>query len=149
MCAMPACYPFYDSDPFVMETCPNVLFAGNQPEYAAKTAEGQFCPALLSLPWPYRRLNSRANVAGSFGKCRIVCVPEFHKTATAVLLNLETLETTPLGFGGPPVVAKDVIKVPQAAVSEAGDGGDAALEISEETPEMDMAEDMDMDMDME
>jgi DNA polymerase delta subunit 2 len=34
------CYPFADDDPFVLEACPHVYVAGNQPEFATRVATG-------------------------------------------------------------------------------------------------------------
>lgn len=34
------CYPFADDDPFVMQQCPHVMFAGNQPQYETRMMEG-------------------------------------------------------------------------------------------------------------
>lgn len=35
-----ACYPYYDNDPFVIENCPHVLFAGNQKKFDTKVVRG-------------------------------------------------------------------------------------------------------------
>lgn len=35
-----ACYPYYETDPFVIEECPHVFFAGNQSEFDTKIYEG-------------------------------------------------------------------------------------------------------------
>lgn len=35
------CYPFADDDPFVMQTCPHIMFAGNQPEFDTQLLEGE------------------------------------------------------------------------------------------------------------
>lgn len=34
------CYPFYENDPFIIEECPHVFFAGNQDEFAARECTG-------------------------------------------------------------------------------------------------------------
>ena len=34
------CYPFQDSDPFIMKEAPHVFFAGNQPEFGARMVTG-------------------------------------------------------------------------------------------------------------
>lgn len=34
------CYPFYENDPFVIENCPHVMFAGNQTKFETKLATG-------------------------------------------------------------------------------------------------------------
>jgi len=35
-----ACYPFQTVDPFVIEQCPHVFFAGNQKQFATKLVTG-------------------------------------------------------------------------------------------------------------
>ncbi|CAM9736359.1 unnamed protein product, partial [Hapterophycus canaliculatus] len=57
------------------QECPDVFFAGNQP---------QFATSLLATPGSH--------------KARMVCVPAFSSTGQAALLDLETLECTPLRF---------------------------------------------------
>lgn len=37
------CYPYYDMDPFIIEDCPHVLFAGNQESFSTKVCKGRFC----------------------------------------------------------------------------------------------------------
>ncbi|CAN0535133.1 unnamed protein product, partial [Ectocarpus sp. 8 AP-2014] len=34
------CYPFVTEDPFVVEECPDIFFAGNQPQFATGILEG-------------------------------------------------------------------------------------------------------------
>ena len=66
-------YPFTNDEPFVLNSCPHVYFAGNQPAYQTKLAEGP-----------------------DGQRVRLVCIPDFSKTGTAVLLNIRTLEVQPL-----------------------------------------------------
>jgi DNA polymerase delta subunit 2 len=65
------------SDPFVLDTCPHVLFAGNQPQYSTRLVKG----------------------AGG-QRVRVVAVPSFAATRTAVLVNLRTLRCHPIWFEG-------------------------------------------------
>lgn len=37
------CYPYYESDPFILECCPHVMFAGNQEKFQTKLAYGMYC----------------------------------------------------------------------------------------------------------
>ncbi|KAB1216451.1 DNA polymerase delta small subunit [Morella rubra] len=70
------CYPFTDRDPFLVESCPHVYFAGNQDRYKTdliKGSEGQLV--------------------------RLICIPRFCDTGVAVVLNLRNLECHPLSFG--------------------------------------------------
>ncbi|KAJ3298000.1 hypothetical protein HK104_011295 [Borealophlyctis nickersoniae] len=69
------CYPYKDTDPFVLRRRPHVYFIGNQPEFATTlTKDGR----------------------GSL--TRIVLVPSFAQTGTIVLVNLNTLECKPVEF---------------------------------------------------
>ena len=69
-----ACYPFITHDPFVIQSSPDVFFAGNQPEFATKL------------------------ITQDDKKIRVICVPDFSKTNTIVLLNLNDLSTHPINF---------------------------------------------------
>lgn len=62
-------YPFYKNDPFIIERCPHVYFAGNQPEFATKLFKGP-----------------------SGQDVRLITIPSFADTASCVLLNLNTLD---------------------------------------------------------
>eukprot|EP00882_Tetradesmus_deserticola_P013214 GHRQ01014011.1.p2 GENE.GHRQ01014011.1~~GHRQ01014011.1.p2 ORF type:complete len:102 (-),score=34.37 GHRQ01014011.1:871-1176(-) len=35
------CYPFGADDPFVLQQCPHIMFAGNQPEFDTRLLEGE------------------------------------------------------------------------------------------------------------
>ncbi|KAK4834219.1 hypothetical protein QYF36_019081 [Acer negundo] len=70
------CYPFMDRDPFLIDSCPHVYFAGNQDKYETsllKGTEGQLV--------------------------RLICIPKFSKTGVAVAVNLRNLECHTLSFG--------------------------------------------------
>ncbi|RKP39181.1 DNA polymerase alpha/epsilon subunit B-domain-containing protein [Dimargaris cristalligena] len=69
------CYPFVDNDPFVLKSTPHLYCIGNQSEFDSKLIKG-----------------SEGQV------CRIVCVPDFSKTQTIVLINLRNLATHPISF---------------------------------------------------
>lgn len=70
------CFPFTDTDPLIIEECPHVLFAGNQPSFAAKLVQG-----------PLGQVT------------QIINIPRFDLTGVVVLVNLQTLECFPLNFG--------------------------------------------------
>ncbi|KAK3030819.1 hypothetical protein RJ639_037200, partial [Escallonia herrerae] len=56
------CYPFTDRDPFLMESCPHVYFIGNQDRYETRL------------------------IKGSEGQLvRLICIPRFSETGTAVV----------------------------------------------------------------
>jgi DNA polymerase delta subunit 2 len=69
-----ACFPYVDRDPFIIRESPHVYFAGNQAQFAQGKVEAHgFSTTLVS-------------------------VPAFAKTGIIVLVNLETLQCTPLQF---------------------------------------------------
>ncbi|KAL6522390.1 DNA polymerase delta subunit 2 [Orobanche minor] len=70
------CYPFTDRDPFFVEKCPHVYFVGNQEKYETSLIEG-----------------SEGQVV------RLICIPRFAETGTAVVLNLRNLECHTISFG--------------------------------------------------
>lgn len=69
------CYPFYETDPFIIKDCPHVYFCGNAPSFKSKIVKGVEGQRLL-----------------------LVTVPEFATTQKACLVNLRTLECQPVGF---------------------------------------------------
>ena len=71
------CYPFASTDPFVLDECPHLYFAGNQPRFGT------------------------TEITGSEGqRVRVVLVPDFEKEHTCVLVSLDTLECRPISFSG-------------------------------------------------
>ncbi|CAA7406527.1 unnamed protein product [Spirodela intermedia] len=62
------CYPFTDRDPFLIERCPHVYFCGNQDKYETQVIEG-----------------SEGQLV------RLICIPRFCETGTAIVLNIRTL----------------------------------------------------------
>ncbi|KAL2632818.1 hypothetical protein R1flu_004297 [Riccia fluitans] len=70
------CYPFHDRDPFLIEqTSPHIYFCGNQDKFST------------------RLLRDKSIFTGSKGEAvRLVCIPRFAETGTAVLVSLKTLE---------------------------------------------------------
>ncbi|XP_074586461.1 DNA polymerase delta small subunit isoform X2 [Curcuma longa] len=69
------CYPFTDTDPFLIESCPHVYFIGNQDKYETTLVQG-----------PEKQL------------VRLICIPKFCQTGIAVVLNLRNLECHTLSF---------------------------------------------------
>ncbi|XP_064614704.1 DNA polymerase delta subunit 2-like [Liolophura sinensis] len=70
------CYPYYNDDPFILNHCPHVYFAGNQDEFKTKLYSGSERQRVL-----------------------LVTVPRFSQSCMCVLVNLRTLECQPLDFG--------------------------------------------------
>lgn len=73
-----SCYPFTDTDPFVLDSAnaPHILFAGNQAKFDAKLVEG---------------------TNGKYRTC-VVSVPSFSKTGEAVLVDVNSLEASIISF---------------------------------------------------
>ena len=70
-----ASYPYHDTDPFIIDETPHVLFAGGQPEFGTSRVEG-----------PDGQI------------VRVIAVPDFASTGTMVLVNLKNLEVHPVQF---------------------------------------------------
>ncbi|XP_064477824.1 DNA polymerase delta subunit 2-like isoform X2 [Ornithodoros turicata] len=70
-----ASYPFPDKDPFIMEQCPHIYFAGNQPKYSTKLLKGDEGQEVL-----------------------LVTVPKFCESLSCVWINLQSLECQPMVF---------------------------------------------------
>ncbi|XP_046387214.1 DNA polymerase delta subunit 2 [Ischnura elegans] len=64
------CYPYYDEDPFVMTQKPDLYFAGNQEKFQTDFYKGT----------------------------RLICIPEFSTSKTAILVNLSNLDCEPITF---------------------------------------------------
>ncbi|XP_063787975.1 DNA polymerase delta subunit 2 [Pseudophryne corroboree] len=71
------CYPYYQSDPFILNTCPHVYFCGSAPKFSCKEVTGAEGQRVLLLT-----------------------VPDFSSTQTACLVNLHTLQCQPISFSG-------------------------------------------------
>lgn len=69
------CYPYYEQDPFIINECPNVFFAGNTAEFQTELWEG---------------------AAGQ--RTRLVCVPSFAQTNSVAVVNLSTLDCQQICF---------------------------------------------------
>ncbi|EDV27358.1 DNA polymerase delta subunit 2 [Trichoplax sp. H2] len=70
-----ACYPYYEKDPFILESCPHVYFVGNQPEFSCKKITGDQEQEVL-----------------------LVNVPSFNQKHSCVLVNTRTLDCKPISF---------------------------------------------------
>uniref|UniRef100_A0A1B6EDL9 DNA polymerase delta subunit 2 n=1 Tax=Clastoptera arizonana TaxID=38151 RepID=A0A1B6EDL9_9HEMI len=73
------CYPFIDKDPFIMTSCPDIYFAGNQEMFQTKLVDYD-------------------NGNGDIHKVRLISVPSFHRTSTCAVVNLTTLDCYPISF---------------------------------------------------
>eukprot|EP00005_Dracoamoeba_jomungandri_P002735 CAMPEP_0174260122 /NCGR_PEP_ID=MMETSP0439-20130205/8857_1 /TAXON_ID=0 /ORGANISM="Stereomyxa ramosa, Strain Chinc5" /LENGTH=389 /DNA_ID=CAMNT_0015344293 /DNA_START=312 /DNA_END=1481 /DNA_ORIENTATION=+ len=69
------CYPFYETDPFVMKECPHLFFTANQDSYEHKLVKGEEGQEVV-----------------------MVTVPSFAKSGTIVLIDSDSLLSYPIRF---------------------------------------------------
>ncbi|XP_050302842.1 DNA polymerase delta subunit 2 [Anthonomus grandis grandis] len=69
------CFPYYNKDPFILDECPHVYFAGNQTEFASKVITGE---------------NGQ--------QIRLISIPKFSETFQGVLLNVQSLDCEVVSF---------------------------------------------------
>ncbi|KDR14460.1 DNA polymerase delta subunit 2 [Zootermopsis nevadensis] len=70
-----SCYPYYQEDPFIISECPDIYFAGNQPQFQSKLYEGP-----------------------EGQQVRLICIPAFSKTHSCVVVNLKNLDCYTVRF---------------------------------------------------
>ncbi|KAI9370329.1 DNA polymerase alpha/epsilon subunit B-domain-containing protein [Aspergillus egyptiacus] len=98
-CAVPTApdtiwsYPFQTHDPFVMETCPHLFFAGNQPQFKTAVIEGD---APLKLNGDDTEMGGTGD---SLPTVRLLSIPKFRETGELVLVDTDTLEVEVVKFG--------------------------------------------------
>ncbi|EDV95545.1 DNA polymerase delta subunit 2 [Drosophila grimshawi] len=73
-----ASYPYIGSDPFIMQECPHVYFAGNCASFDTELLEDS------------RKESSK--------RTRLVCVPSFSRTQSVALIDLDTLDCREIKF---------------------------------------------------
>ncbi|XP_043269570.1 DNA polymerase delta subunit 2-like [Venturia canescens] len=69
-------HPYYEKDLFIMSECPDIYFVGNTNKFETKLWTGD---------------NGQT--------VRLICVPQFTKTKSVVLVDMETLHTETISFG--------------------------------------------------
>ncbi|KAK2794058.1 hypothetical protein FQN50_009946 [Emmonsiellopsis sp. PD_5] len=92
-CAVPTapdtlwCYPFQSHDPFTLQACPHVFFAGNQPSFRTTIVESSAA------------LSSSESAEEQGTRVRVIALPKFSETGEIVLVDAETLEVEVVKFG--------------------------------------------------
>ncbi|KAF4316232.1 hypothetical protein BBO99_00007543 [Phytophthora kernoviae] len=71
-----ACFPMANEDPFILENCPHVYFAGNQPRFSTRLVKG-----------------------AKGQEVRLITVPSFSESSTIVLVDLKDLSCFPITIG--------------------------------------------------
>ncbi|XP_001607856.1 DNA polymerase delta small subunit isoform X1 [Nasonia vitripennis] len=75
-------YPFDQADPLVMNEIPNIYFVGNMERYETKLVQS---------------IDRNDDSEGQ--PVRLICIPKFSTSQTAVLVDLDSLDTKPVSFG--------------------------------------------------
>jgi DNA polymerase II small subunit/DNA polymerase delta subunit B len=72
-----ACYPFAETDPFIIDrkSLPDILFAGNQPAFSSR---------LVKIPGEKDHKGVH--------QVRLICLPKFKETGTVVLCDISQKE---------------------------------------------------------
>lgn len=91
-----SCYPYYEKDPFIIDKCPHVYFAGNVNEFKTDLYQGK----ILCFFCNFQTLFSLFSIVlGENGqRTRLVCIPSFAKTQSVAVVNLKTLDCKLLSF---------------------------------------------------
>lgn len=82
------CFPFDESDPFVLEETPHVLFAGNQREFGSR----KMCLTSNDRDIEMTHGDKKASSAESEKFVRLISIPSYALTGQAVFLDLTSLE---------------------------------------------------------
>ncbi|KAL2815590.1 DNA polymerase alpha/epsilon subunit B-domain-containing protein [Aspergillus cavernicola] len=88
-------YPFQTHDPFVMQTCPHIFFAGNQPRFKTAIIEGDSPLTLNGEDTEMGGIDENASAP----TVRLVSIPKFQETGELILVDTETLEVEVVKFG--------------------------------------------------
>jgi DNA polymerase delta subunit 2 len=81
-------------DPFVLQTCPHIFFAGNQPQFRTATIQGD---VPLRLDGDTDMMDAKDNSDSS--RVRLLAIPKFNETGELILVDTETLEVEVVKFG--------------------------------------------------
>ncbi|RHZ72938.1 hypothetical protein CDV55_107285 [Aspergillus turcosus] len=87
-------YPFQTNDPFVMQSCPHIFFAGNQPRFKTAVLEGD---SPLRLNGADTEMTDAVDSSGA--RVRLLSIPKFKETGELILVDSETLEVEVVKFG--------------------------------------------------
>ena len=88
-------YPFQTVDPFVLESCPHVFFAGNQPSFKTAVIEGDI-PLRLDGE-DTEMVDAAGDSTGA--RVRLLSIPRFKDTGELILMDTESLGVEVVRFG--------------------------------------------------
>ncbi|KAJ5949190.1 DNA polymerase alpha/epsilon subunit B [Penicillium verhagenii] len=88
-------YPFQESDPFIIESCPHIFFTGNQPSFKTAVIDGDLT---------FRLEGGDTEMTDSAGetpvpRVRLLSLPRFKETGELILVDSETLGVEVIRFG--------------------------------------------------
>ncbi|KAL3474646.1 DNA polymerase alpha/epsilon subunit B-domain-containing protein [Aspergillus californicus] len=89
-------YPFQTDDPFVIQACPHLFFAGNQPRFKTAIIEGD---SPLKLGEDTEMGGTESDQDAPLPTVRLLSIPKFRETGELVLVDTETLEVEVVKFG--------------------------------------------------
>ncbi|KAJ5362495.1 DNA polymerase alpha/epsilon subunit B [Penicillium brevicompactum] len=86
-------YPYQSDDPYILESCPHIFFAGNQPEFKTAMIEGD-----VPLRLDGDTEMTDAADGSDAPRVRVLAIPKFKETGQLVLVDTETLEAEVIRF---------------------------------------------------
>ncbi|KAJ5142909.1 DNA polymerase alpha/epsilon subunit B [Penicillium bovifimosum] len=86
-------YPYQTDDPYVIESCPHIFFAGNQPQFKTATIEGD---VPLRLDGDIDMMDAADGPDAP--RVRLLALPKFSETGELILVDTETLEVEVVRF---------------------------------------------------
>ncbi|KAJ6104449.1 hypothetical protein N7523_010769 [Penicillium sp. IBT 18751x] len=87
-------YPFQTVDPFVLESCPHIFFAGNQPSFKTTMIESE-----IPLRLDGGDTEMTDSPSGTAARVRLISIPKFMETGELILVDTETLDVELIRFG--------------------------------------------------
>lgn len=92
---MKGSYPFQSHDPFIIQSCPHVFFAGNQPRFKTAVVDGDSPLKLNGTDTEMTDIMEE----NPGPRVRLLAIPKFLETGELVLVDAETLDVEVVRFG--------------------------------------------------
>ena len=81
-------------EPFVLQSCPHIFFAGNQPRFGTMMVEREAHLCLNGTD----AMMANAEEEGPSASVRLLLLPRFNKTGELVIVDTESLEVEVVKF---------------------------------------------------
>lgn len=94
-----ASYPFSMEDPFILDECPHILFAGNQANFSTRLFKSAKVNSVKKVKMETGNGKLEHDVDAVDVECRLLGLPRFYDTGRIVLVNLRTLHCSVQEFG--------------------------------------------------